>query len=239
MAVAQALPTRTPDSATVANPSRTDQYLASIVTPTGNGMQAFAQEGSYFTATNATLSTAITGHAAPTTADTDTKPFLFLFNPGPKFVVLDYCYIETVTAGTNGTVCYTTIYVDNKGSSALTSGGTQITAFNNTNSGSTLTSGVTLWAGAVVIAMTSSRKVGQQLIRTLVPAVGDIIMMKFGDVGAVPVNGQIETGTAPLCTYQPFPPVVVAPGGNLNIGMIRASQTVGATYQFQLGWIEK
>jgi hypothetical protein len=199
----------------------------------------FADEGSYVVLNNATLATGIAGHAAPVVADTDTKPLFFLFNGGTRNVVLDYLFLEVTAAGTAGTIQYTTIYLDNKGSTARTSGGTQITAFAGANSAiNPASTGLEVYVGAVVASMTSSVKVGQQIVREVIPVVQDTITMKFGGPNAGIRSGLTTAGTATCNVTQHFAPVVVAPGGNLNISQIRPSQSAAASYQFSAGlWL--
>lgn len=240
MAIANALPSRAADSTTTTvYPSRTGSYGEAAILPYGNGMHGFGMEGTYYTATNATIASAITGHAAPVVADTDTKPFLFIYNGNSaKQLIIDFAFFSVAAAGTNGTSNYIAAYVDNKGSSAYTSGGTAITAFNKNNPAGP-TSGVTMYAGAVVAAFTSSQRVLQQNVRTAIPVVGDTMTVKFGDPGSGITTALLDTSTGRTATYIPAGPVVVPPLGNFGITFIRASQTVAATYEFQIGWIER
>lgn len=237
MAVARILPTRNADSSAVVLPTRTDPYLGAYTTPMGGGNWAFADEGSYVVVNNATLATGIAGHAAPVVADTDTKPLFFLFNGTTKNVVMDYLFLEVTAAGTAGTLHYTVVYLDNKASTAYTSGGTAITALPGSNSSiSPVTTGLTCYFGAVVAAMTSSVKVGQQIVREVIPVVQDTTYMKFGGPNGGFHSALTTAGTATCHVQQHFAPVVVAPGGNLNISQIRPSQSAASSYQFSAGF---
>lgn len=218
-------------------PTRTGRYGEAYTQQVGAGNWTFADEGSYICVNNATLATGIAGHAAPVVADTDTKPLFFLYNGTSKNVIMDYLFLEVTAAGTGGTIQYTTIYVDNKGSSAYTSGGTAITALNSTNSGySQDTTGLLCYFGAVVAAMSSSKKVGQQIVREVIPVVQDTVTMKFGGPNSGFHSALTTAGTATNHLVQHFAPLVVAPGGNLNISQIRPSQSVAASYQFSAGF---
>src|SRR5262245_23357666 len=106
---------------------RNSWYGDRYVKPVGSSNWVLSDEGSYFVATNATLATGIAGHAAPVVADTDTKALLHLYNGGPRNIVPDFLLLEVTAAGTNGTIQYTTVYTDNKGATARSSGGTAIT----------------------------------------------------------------------------------------------------------------
>lgn len=221
-----------------AAPGRRTNYGDAHVQPLGAGTWAFADEGSYYTATNATLATGIAGHAAPVVADTDTKAFLHLFNSGDKTIFPDFVFLEVTAAGTAGTLHYTTIYVDAKGSTARASGGTQLLPV-CTNTGVSRATGAEVYAGAVVTAMSSSRKVGQQIVREVIPVVQDTILMVFGAAPGNIHSALTTAGTATNHCVQYFPPVGIAPGGNLNISQIRPSQSAAASYQVQFGYWER
>ena len=238
MAVFRALPSSRVDDGTGAQPSRASSYLEAIVQPLGAGDWAFADEGSYWHATNATLATGIAGHAAPVVADTDTKALLHLYNGGAKNIIPVYLFLEVTAAGTAGTLHYTTIYVDNKLATARSSGGTAITPVNS-NTANTGSSSATIYFGAVVTAMTSSRKVGQQIVREVIPVVQDTVLMRFGGANGEAHSGLTTAGTATNHCVQHFAPIVIAPGGNLNISQIRPSQSAASSYQFSFGYIER
>lgn len=238
MAIARVLPTRNADSSAVVTPSRTSPYLEAYAITMGGGNWAFADEGSYFHGSNATLATGIAGHAAPVVADTDTKALLHLFNGSTKNVVFDYLFLEVTAAGTGGTIQYTTIYTDNKGSTALSSGGTTISPVSALSNGLAIDSGIITTFGACVTAMTSSKKVGQQIVREVIPVVQDTVMMKFGGPNGGFHSALTTAGTATNHIIQQFAPVVIGPGGNLNISQIRPSQSAAASYQFSFGfWV--
>lgn len=239
MAVKRLLPTRNGDSDTVQSPNRADAYFGAYVNPLGGGNWGFADEGSYYVCTNATLATGIAGHAAPVVADTDTKALLHIFNGTTLNLIPDYLFLEVTAAGTGGTIHYTTIYLDNKGSTARASGGTQITAFNSTRSAGAAnsTSGLVMYFGAVVTsAMSSSVKVGQQIVREVIPVVQDTVMMKFGGPNGGAHAALTTAGTATNHMVQQFGPINLGPGGNLNISQIRPSQSAAASYQFEFGF---
>ena len=237
MAIARSLPTFNADGTAVVTPSRTGSYLEAYNVPIGASNWAYADEGSYIVVNNATLATGIAGHAAPVVADTDTKPLFFLYNGTERDVIMDYLFLEVTAAGTAGTIHYTTIYVDNAGATARTSGGTAITTFANANSaGGVSTTGLSCYFGAVVAAMVSSVKVGQQIVREVIPVVQDTVTMKFGGPNAGAHSALTTAGTATNHCVQHFAPLVVAPGGNLNISQIRPSQSAAASYQFSAGF---
>ena len=228
------------DGTAVVLPSRTGQDGSAYAVPVGASNWSFADEGTYFVANNATLATGIAGHAAPVVADTDTKALFFLYNPATssKRIILDYLFLEVTAAGTGGTINYTTVYVDNAAATARSSGGTAITPVNTASSAASAAVS-SCYFGAVVTAMTSSRKVGQQIVREVIPVVQDTILMKFGSPNAGERSALTTAGTATCHVVQHFAPIVLLPGMNLNISQIRPSQSAAASYQFSAGWVER
>lgn len=219
-------------------PSRTGRYGEAYTQPLGGSNWSFADEGTYYVVNNATLATGIAGHAAPVVADTSTKPLFFIYNGTSKRLIMDYLFLEVTAAGTNGTIHYTTIYLDNAGVTSRTGGGTEITVFANANSAvSAQTSGLSCYFGAVTAVMSSPVKVGQQIVREVIPVVQDTVTMKFGGPNAGEHSALTTAGTATNHCVQHFAPLVVAPGGNLNISQIRPSQSAAASYQFSAGFI--
>lgn len=238
MAIKRAIPTREADSATAVNPSRTGPYREAYTLPLGGGDYTFADEGSYFHAANAAVATGIAGHAAPVVADTVTKPLLHLFNNGLKNIIPTYLFLEVTAAGTAGTLHYTVIYLDNAGATARASGGTAITPVNAKSDGSQ-TTGAVLYFGAIVAAMATPYKVGLQIVREVIPVVQDTVLMRFGAPSAHSRSGLVTSGAAVSHTVQDFAPIVIGPGGNLNISHIRPSQSGASSYQFSFGYIER
>ncbi len=237
-AVNRALPTGNTDGTGTVTPSRAGKYLEAYTVPLFMGLGHFADEGSLYVITNATLATGIAGHAAPVVADTDTKALLHIYNGGTKNIYPQSCQLEVTAAGTAGTIHYTTIYIDDKGSTARSSGGTAITPV-NANAETTTATGATVYFGAVVTAMTSSRKVGQQIVREVIPVVQDTVYMDFTGAVGMPHSALTTAGTATNHAYQRFPPIVIGPGGNLNISQIRPSQSAAASYQFECMYVER
>lgn len=221
-----------------ATPGRNSWYGERYVVPMGGGNWALADEGSYFAATNATLATGIAGHAAPVVADNDTKALLHLYNGSTRHVIADHLFLEVTAAGTAGTINYLVAYVDGKGSTARSSGGTAITPV-ATRGDAPQSTGVEIYFGAVVTAMVNSKKVAQQIVREVIPVVQDTVFVSFGAVGGAIKSGLVTSGTATSHTSLYFPPICVPPGGNLNIAAIRPSQSAAASYQFQFGYWER
>jgi hypothetical protein len=233
-------PARQPDG----NPNdgadgRNDQYGDRYVVPVGGGSNwALADEGSYFVATNATLATGLAGHAAPVVADTDTKPFLHVYNAGQSVICPDFAVFELTAIGAGGTINYLTSYVDAKGATAYSSGGTQLTPVCTKTSVGNNT-GATIFAGAVVAAMSNSRKVAQQVVREVIPVVQDTITVIWGSPNGAARAALTTAGTATNHSVLYLPAVAIAPGGNLNVSFIRPSQSGANSYQVQFGYWER
>lgn len=218
---------------------RNSTYGERYVVPVSGGSNwSLADEGSYFVATNAALATAIAGHAAPVVADTDTKPFLFLYNGGGRVIIPDFAVFEVTAAGTAGTLNYVTSYIDSKGSTARSSGGTELTPVSS-RSDAPFSTGASVWAGAVVAAMSSSKKVAQQIVREVIPVVQDTITVVWGSPNGTPRAALTTAGTATNHSVLYLPPVAIAPGGNFNLSFIRPSQSAAASYQVQFGYWER
>lgn len=225
------------DNALGGGPERSDWYGGGYQNPLGSGNWVLADEGSYFTASNAAVATGIAGHAAPVVADTDTKALLHLYNGGQRNIVPDHLFLEVTAAGTAGTIHYAVVYVDNRGATARASGGTAITPVSS-HGGAPQTTAATIYFGAVVTT-TGFTKVAHQIVREVIPVVQDTVMIKFGSGSPQQRAGLTTAGTATSHVFLDFPPVIVPPGGNLNIAMIRPSQSAAASYQFHFGYWER
>lgn len=217
---------------------RGEAYTQGLV---GSKLHPLADEGSYFTATNATLGTAITGTAAPT-AFSATVALMTLFNNNAvstgKRIYLDYITLEPKAAGTNGTNFLVAMNLDNI--QRYASGGTAITPV-NPNSDDSNTSSATLTVGALTAAAASSssnRRVWHGSVRTVIKVVGDKYTFVFG-ASAPPSIGMVMEGTAQAHIITQCPPVVIGPQHTFLLHEIAASQSVAATWEFSMGWWER
>lgn len=231
-----------PDSTNAQFPSRTGRWQEAGILTYLFGNLANAQEGSIFVCANATLATGIAGHAAPVVADTDTKPLLHLFNAATntKDIIPLYLLLEVTAAGTGGTIQYTTSYVEGTGGVTLrASGGTQLTPVNTNTAGSN-TTGATVFFGAVVATTSANnRKVGQQIVREVIPVVQDTIAFDWTGGSNLFTSALTTAGTATNHMIQNLPSVCIAPGGNFNFSQIRPSQSAAASYQVQFAYLER
>lgn len=244
MAVQRNLPSTINADSTAAatQPSRASAYLEAYTLPLGGGGNyGYADEGSFFTAVNATVGTGIAGHAAPVVADTDTKALLHVFNSnaaGGKRIIPVFLRLEFTAIGAGGTISYNVAYVDNKGTTARSSGGTAITPA-NTKSGGSQTTGATVYFGAVVTAMTSSVKVWAAQCREVIPVVNDTMTIFFGAPTGNFTSALTTASTGINHSTFIAPPICIDPGGNFNFARIRASQSGADSYSFSFGYIER
>ena len=242
MARASSVPSRVADSTAVQAPNRAGFDLSAYNAPLTAKEFFFADEGSYFVATNATVGTGIAGHAAPVVADTDTKCLLHIFNgnaAGGKWIYPQYLKLRWTAIGASGTSTFFVSYADQKGATARTSGGTASTPV-NTNTGSNLASGGTLYFGAVVTAFTSSRKVGAFQSRSVIQVAEDTQLITWGQPGQFPLTGGVTNGGTAICSLSNAnAPVAIAPGGNFGVAQITIAQAAASSFDYEFGFVER
>lgn len=237
MAVNTLLPSLVPDGNASAQVGRTDGYGDSGVFSVFNRDLWSAAEGSRFVAVNPTAGTGILGHAAPTTFD-ETKPFLFIYNAGPKTVYpVTVRLIDTVVSVGGTRIQFNqTLDVGN----LYSSGGTALVAA-STNPGSSQGTRAILTAGAVLkSAATSSRRLlGNQIIKGAnIDVVWDQIEFVFGTTGSS--QGGLLTPTTVAQWYSvPCAPVAITPGMCWSLYQWAASQSTGPTYEVIVDYIER
>lgn len=239
MSVQTALPTAagTPDGTASAQLGRTDGYGGSVVESVFNRDLWSAAEASRFVAVNPTAGTGIIGHAAPTTFD-ETKAFLFVYNGGGK-TIYPVCVrlVDTVVSVGDTRVQFNqTLDQGNR----FSSGGTALTV-SNTNIGSSVGSGATITAGAVVLTAATSRRrlLGNQVIKGAnIDVVWDQVEFVFGTTGGS--QGGMLTPTTVAQWYSvPVPPVAIPPGYCWALYQWAASQSTGPTYEVIFDYIER
>lgn len=219
--------------------SRRGELYTSQIAP--GKLHALSDEGSYFVATNPTVGTGIAGIAASDGFD-DLETFLFLRNTESnstgKRLFLDYILMRVTAVGTGGTNFSFAMKLD-KGNNRFTSGGSAITPV-SPNMDSVAAAIATVRAGAVVTAAASAdaRLVASGLLRSVIKVVGDAYLFDFG-AAAKAMSSHIVAGTAIANVVVPCPPVVVGPNQMFLLHEFAASQTVGASYTFEVGWWER
>ncbi len=205
----------------------------------GSKLYPLADEGSYFLATNPTMGTGIAGIAASTSYDA-TESLLHIRNTSTtKRLYLDFIDLVVTAAGTNGTTFGVTMTAD-RGTSRYTSGATAITPV-NVNLASSETADCTVKFGALVTTAASAdvRLLGNMQLRTVIKVIGDRYRFQFGDTGgggAWQAAGASLDGTTSIAMNIPCPPVILGENDQFLLHDWGASQSVGASYEFRIGF---
>lgn len=215
-------------------PTRSNGYGDAYVVPVGTERSTLCEEGSYFTANNLTTATEITGHAAAAIGDEATKPLLYLYNGGEKYITIDQVYIRVETINASSSDTYFTVTLTNEQS--RDSGGTQLTV-NNARSDNPNSSGATVWFGAVVCTPSASRLHSRHLIRDTIMVTEDRYHFQFGVAHASGSHAPVATVAD---VHRVFPPCVIAPGGEFLLASINPSGAItAATHEVMLGFWER
>jgi len=238
MAIARTRPTAGSENTGVVTPSRTGVYTEAYVLPIGTPRHMLCDEGSYFCVSNATDDTQLTAHAAPAIVDTDTKPIIHIFNGGTNRIYLDFISLYTVVANASATRVFFNAYTDAKGTTCRSSGGTASGTIANTNSVSGNTSGASVFAGAVVAAPLSSRRVFHTMVRPAIGIALDQYHFSFGN-GLTMSQGAFVQATV-QSAFSGGPPIIIGPGGNFMFVQISPSGAATAmTFEYSIGWWER
>lgn len=222
----------------------TDRYGTRIVMPWTNKSYGAADAGKYFIVRNPTPGTGIASAAAPTTLD-DTKPFFILANgdtpssPSAKRLYLDYLKLQVTAAGTGGTNINASSKIDSNSTSRYTSGGSALTP-KNVNMDSGEASIASAYAGAITAAAASAnaRLLFQQLIRNVIPVVGDTYLINFAPLDPN-ISSMAVAGTAIASLVFPHPPVVLGPQQAFLLHLWLASQSGASSYEIECGYWER
>lgn len=231
-------PTAYPDGATApASISPTgDQYVQATG---GSKMWTSADRGQYFTAVNTTPGTAIAGiTAADGIDDLEALLFMRVASTATKRVHLDKLWLRCVAVGTNGTDFQLALRGD-KGNSRYASGGSSFTGVNTNMADGTASVVDQLKFGAVVTtaATSSMRTLWHKRLRSTIKVTLDEYLFNFGSSNSIPFTSVPAATVGALVTD--LPPVVLGAGDSLLLHEFAASQTVAASYEFFLSWVER
>lgn len=219
MAILRTLSTPNADSTAVSHPSRSGPYGEAHVISSLPERIAAAMEGGYFSCTNATIATEIAGHAAPAIGDEATKPLVYIYNGGSRYIAPDFIWLRTDTPNTSSSASYFAVSTTNELS--RDSGGTAITPA-NCRSDNPITTGATVYFGAVVCTPAAHKRVGQVEVRSVIAVTEDQYLFAFGQEIKLP-GFAVSTGTTQTDRICCLPPVVVAPGGEFLFTLIAPS----------------
>ncbi len=197
-----------------------------------------ADLGVSYTAFTPTPGTGIIGHAVNTTF-VETKPMFLLYNGGSLNIYpLSLRLTMTVLPVGNTQQQFTTT-IDS--GNRFSSGGTALT-INNNNMMSQNASAAVITVGAVTAtaASTSRRLVSHRAFRpTVIGVVGDVYQFSWGsgelvDPSGLPTDGTLRAHVMYVCS-----PLVIAPGTSMMITAWGATFSTGATYEYELSFVEK
>ncbi len=220
--------------------TRGTRFGEPIVAPLGSKMYAYADEGSYFLATNPTMGTGIAGIAASTSFDATETLLLIRNTSSTKRVYLDFIDLVVTAAGSSGTTTGFSMTTD-RGASRYTSGGSAITPV-NPNLASTASYEGTVHFGALVTtaASVSVRPLGDFLVRSVIKVVGDSYRFTFGDSGSNwECAGAAMEGTTIAKVNIPCPPVILGENDSFLLTDWGASQSGASSYQFRFGFVQR
>lgn len=224
---------------------RLDPYGNMLGSPMSVWSQA-SDEGTYWTAVNATDNTAITSSIATAYSGT-ASAFLAIRNTDTnadsgtgKRIIMDYIKLITKTVPASATDWRAVIDLDNV-LARFTSGGTAITPANS-NSGVGATSIAAVNAGALTtVALTSSgRTLAREVVRAVIPVTLESYVFVFGGMDKSGRAGAVLNGTNPQSFVFNVPPATILQNGCLCLSLFGSSNAAtAATYQVEIGWVER
>lgn len=203
--------------------------------------KAVTENGGYFVGTNPTPGTAL---AFAVNASFDVTKGLFVYRNrdavGGKNVHIDYLKIIPTVAPASGTAAHVALYTDTV--NRYTSGGTQITPVNVSNSGQQGGSICDLFAasgGTVITVATAGQKVkliSRSVLRAVIPAINDEMVLAFGDSPAAAGSSATAAGRSATNVV----PGLLTPGDNLVVIVwFPSNAATGLSYEFETGWSEQ
>lgn len=210
---------------------------------TRNEVLAWAEEGSYFRATNATMGTGIAMGIQTTFSATANVLFAMRNGSSTKKVIPHYIRLVCTVAGASTTASNLAVVMDT--ATRYSSGGTDLSAqVVNANSGLAPTTAVDqIRFGALTCsAASAARIVGRCILRTQTApcwAVGDEVRIHFDPNGDA--DGPVITGAGPLIIPRNFGPVVL--GGQNHTLLLHMWNTANATtapsWEIECAWWER
>jgi len=232
------LPSRNLDGADAY--ARLGRYGDINVIPLTGTKHGLAEEGSYYVATNATISTAITLTGATCTAWVATTPTVVLVNAnstGGANIIPDYIKFHIVGAGTAEAAIHYAVLMDS--TNRYTSGGTAIVPVNS-NMGISMASSTLLYVGAITAPAASAnvRQTGRGLFRNAIAVANDQYILAFGASDVSASASQLASTTSIIQTF-PTSPVVICPGGSLLVYLWGASMSAAPTAEFEMGFWQR
>lgn len=248
IAVARGLPSSSPDGATPASNPRggryREQYSLNII-PTKH---ILADEGTYYVATNPTISTGFTLTTTAQNAFSDTTPQIYMFNGATASIgnriYLDYIRFLVTATPTAATLVNYAIKLDAIARALTTDNTVLITPVNcdaDTPNRSVATIKVQNSATASVIAAASpsARLVARGSLGTI-PIIGDEIVLQFGSVDPISGFFQSAASTIPCRRVAQAPPLVVGPTQSFTMHLFfSGTSSASLAAEFEIGYWER
>jgi hypothetical protein len=231
--VARALPGAQADGTGII--ARSSKYGETVTIPLTAGTYGLADEGSYFYASTATPGTAYNLTGATQTAFVATTPTFVVKNndaEGAKRLFVDYVRVQITTGGTAGTRVEGAAVVDNI--SRYSSGGTALTVYSTNMDSATATISAQSFGGAITALAASGnvRYACRFALKLAIPAVGDSMMVNFGQLESV---GTVASGE-PRASC---PPIVLGGGDTFLMYLWLPGQTATGTGEVTAAWWER
>lgn len=228
-----------PSVDTAASDFRMGKYGDVFTLSPMEGLQAAAEEGSYFATVNATDDTAITASIATAYSGT-ASGFIAIQNKdilGGKNIIMDYVKMITKVPPASATDWRFVVDVDTV-LSRYTSAGTAITPVcTNVGVGTASIAGVAVGALVTVALSSAGRTYARVIARSQIPVLNDMYVLTFGSTPPSASNSGLTVGTSLVYNV---PPVVIPPQGTLVISAFGKSNAITAwTAQVEMGWIER
>lgn len=203
---------------------------------------AWAEEGSYFRTSNATIGTGVAMGIQTSFSATANVLFLMRNTSASKVVIPHYIRLVNTAAGASTTSSNIAIVTDT--ANRYSSGGTDLAAqiVNAATTTGASSSGVDLRYNCTAASAVAARTVGRAVLKTQAApcwTVGDEVLLTFGEVnggGLGPLSG-----TATVSIQKSFGPVVL--GGQNHCLLVHmwnpANATTAPSWEFELAWWER
>jgi hypothetical protein len=220
-----------------AKPVRLKRYGEVNVSEFDNNLYGYAEEGSFFVATNPTVGTGLTwGFAAAWQSALDTSPLVFISNDeiaGGKSLYLAWIKLITTAATTTTTTVQFAGVVDTIPRAITTDNMLAIVPV-NPNSAASATASCTVkvqnsaTASAIAAKSGASRRVCRGVLGGF-PVIGDEMVISFGRGNQHGHPGLTAAeAAAPRKSVSSCPPVVLAPGQNFTLNVWFPAITLSA-----------
>lgn len=235
MAVGAARPSAMPDNPISGGPARAGKYGEAYGIGLGGKEWPLSDEGSYYTARDATPGTGkISGVV---TTFVETTPYLIIYNGSTSLSIYpQFIRFHVTVVSTNSTRVQFTTAIDT--GNRFSSGGAALT-LQNTNMNSPNASQAVINTGVLVATTaTANRRVLDHVnFRGSIDVVEDSYELVFGPNDG-PGNGGSRVATVADLSKQ-HSPVVIGPGQSFLLYEWSTSQSVGITMETTIGYVER